>query len=80
MDPTNDVVGLSRYINALQILFDPRYSGVKLLSIKATGTATVEATWVLGGYLKFPWNPRVEPFTGVHAACMLPKLLMFPAV
>lgn len=35
-DPTNDVVGLSRYKQALGILFDPQYSIVKLLDIQAS--------------------------------------------
>ena len=25
---------------------------------------TIAASWILGGYLKLPWNPRVEPFEG----------------
>ena len=37
---------------------------VQLLSISASGPRTVEADWRLGGYLVFPWNPRVEPFKG----------------
>lgn len=37
---------------------------VELLSIRVTGPRTVEADWRLGGYLVFPWNPRVEPFEG----------------
>ena len=63
-DPTNDVVGLARYIKALGLLFDASYSAVRLLDIKVTGEHTIEATWTLGGYLKFPWHPRVEPFEG----------------
>ncbi|KAG2428543.1 hypothetical protein HYH02_014347 [Chlamydomonas schloesseri] len=64
VDPTNDVTGLSKYLTALKVLFDPAYSKVQLLSISATGPRTVEADWRLGGYLVFPWNPRVEPFVG----------------
>mmetsp|Transcript_10177 Transcript_10177/g.25925 ORF Transcript_10177/g.25925 Transcript_10177/m.25925 type:complete len:280 (+) Transcript_10177:232-1071(+) len=63
-DPTNDIKGLSRYLKALTILFDAEYSGVKLLSIRVVDDYTIEAAWTLGGYLKFPWNPRVEPFEG----------------
>lgn len=66
-DPTNDVTGLSRYLAALDILFDPEFSGVKLLDIRVTGPRTVFAEWELGGYLRstfFPWRPRVEPFKG----------------
>lgn len=65
-DPTNDIVGLSRYKKALGILFDPQYSIVKLLDIRVTGPRQIEADWILGGYLRFPWNPRVEAFKG-HA-------------
>ncbi|PNH01306.1 hypothetical protein TSOC_012820 [Tetrabaena socialis] len=42
----------------------PPLSLVQLLSITASGPRTVEADWLLGGYLAFPWNPRVEPFQG----------------
>ncbi|KAG7667161.1 hypothetical protein Ndes2526B_g04334 [Nannochloris sp. 'desiccata'] len=63
-DPTNDVRGLSRYLTALGILFDANYSRVQLLDIQVTGPYTIEATWTLGGYLRFPWHPRVAPFEG----------------
>ncbi|GLI71493.1 hypothetical protein VaNZ11_016708 [Volvox africanus] len=64
IDPTNDVTGLSKYLTALKVLFDPQFSKVELLDIRVAGPRTVEADWRLGGYLAFPWNPRVEPFTG----------------
>ncbi|KAG2486833.1 hypothetical protein HYH03_014516 [Edaphochlamys debaryana] len=64
VDPTNDVTGLSKYLTALGVLFDPAFSKVELISISATGPRRVEADWRLGGYLVFPWNPRVEPFVG----------------
>ncbi|GIL90152.1 hypothetical protein Vretimale_16354 [Volvox reticuliferus] len=64
IDPANDVTGLSKYLTALGVLFDPHYSKVELLDIRVAGPRTVEADWRLGGYLLFPWNPRVEPFTG----------------
>ena len=63
-DPTNDVVGLSRYLTALGLLFDPATSSVDLYDIKVTSETTVEAEWQLQGYLRFPWKPRVEPYTG----------------
>jgi len=63
-DPTNDIVGLARYVRALGILFDASYSAVRLRDIQVTGPSTIEAEWTLGGYLKFPWHPRVEPFIG----------------
>ncbi|GJP40534.1 hypothetical protein CLOM_g206 [Closterium sp. NIES-68] len=63
-DPTNDTSGLGRYLAAVSILFDPAYSKQELLSIAVTSDKSITATWRLGGYLKFPWQPRVEPFTG----------------
>ena len=67
MDPTNTTAGLSRYIAALGLLFDPAVSFVRLLSIAPTGPRTVEAAFQLGGYLRFPWHPRIEPVTGARA-------------
>ncbi|CAI5937384.1 unnamed protein product, partial [Closterium sp. NIES-65] len=64
-DPTNDTSGLARYLAAVSILFDPAFSKQELLSIAVTSDKSVTATWRLGGYLKFPWQPRVEPFTGM---------------
>jgi hypothetical protein len=63
-DPTTDVVGLGRYIAALDILFDPASSRVTLLSCAATGPRQVTAAWTLEGYLKFPWHPYVPRFNG----------------
>ena len=67
-DPTNDIVGLQRYVRALGLLFDPATSRVELLGCTATGPSEVTATWTLGGYLKLPWHPYVPPFEG---ACLL---------
>ena len=64
-DPTNDVVGLSRYLAALRVLFDPERSAVNLDYINVTGDQEITASWRLGGYLKFPWRPYVQPFRGV---------------
>eukprot|EP00854_Cymbomonas_tetramitiformis_P006486 gene6486-7776_t len=63
-DPTNDIVGLARYVKALGVLFDPARSSVELLNIEVTGSGTVEADWTLGGYLVFPWNPKIERIQG----------------
>lgn len=71
-DPTNDVVGLARYTRALDLLFDPAHSAVRLKGIRVTGPSTIEADYVMGGYLKFPWNPRVAPFEG-HIVYSLDK-------
>lgn len=53
---------------ALGLLFDASYSAVQLRDIRVTGPRTIEADWLLGGYLKFPWHPRVEAFEGGPAA------------
>ena len=64
IDPTNDIVGLSRYLTALTLLFDPASSSVQLKRIAVVGPRRIEAVFVLGGYLKFPWKPFVKPFEG----------------
>ena len=61
-DPTNDVKGLSRYLTALGLLFDPKDSFVRLTSISVTSPTTVETDGTLEGYLRFPWHPRVDPY------------------
>jgi hypothetical protein len=61
-DPTNDVRGLSRYLTALGLLFDPKDSFVRLTSISVTSPTTVETDGTLEGYLRFPWHPRVDPY------------------
>lgn len=72
-DPTNDVVGLARYVKALGLLFDASYSAVRLQDIKVTSAHSIEANWTLGGYLKFPWHPRVEPFEGKTVYTLSPE-------
>jgi len=64
VDPTNDVVGLSRYLTALDLLFDNDTSSVELFDVRVTSPTTIEADWSLQGYLRFPWKPRVEPYDG----------------
>ncbi|QDZ24274.1 hypothetical protein A3770_13p67920 [Chloropicon primus] len=64
-DPTNDVVGLSRYEKALGLLFDKERSKVELLDIEVTSPGEIRARYRLGGYLKFAWNPCVRPYEGV---------------
>lgn len=39
-------------------------SAVQLEEIRVSGPSTIEARWRLGGYLRFPWHPRVEAFEG----------------
>ncbi|MEW5304681.1 MAG: hypothetical protein WDW36_007275 [Sanguina aurantia] len=75
-DPTNDVSGLSRYLTALGLLFDPPYSSVQLDGIQVTGPSQIEADWVLGGYLKFPWTPKVTPFKGHTVYTLNPEGLI----
>ena len=38
--------------------------GLRLLQIRVTGPRTISADYTLGGYLRFPWHPRIEPYTG----------------
>lgn len=57
------------YCQALGILFDPQSSFVKLKSIKVSGPSTIEADYESGGYLKFPWKPRVAPYEGECRQC-----------
>ena len=61
-DPTNDVRGLSRYLTALGLLFDPKDSEVALTKIEVTSPTTIETDGTLRGYLRFPWHPRVDPY------------------
>ena len=56
-------------LQALGLLFDPEHSQVKLLSIAVTGPSTIAASWTLGGYLRFPWRPRVKEFQGDQCFC-----------
>jgi hypothetical protein len=63
-DPTNETKGLSRYVKALGLLFDPSVSAVQLVDIEVTGPRSIEAQWRMGGYLRFPWHPRVDAFEG----------------
>lgn len=64
VDPTNDVVGLSRYLKALDLLFDRDTSSVELLDIQVKGPKRIEADYRLQGRIRFPWNPCVSPYTG----------------
>lgn len=63
-DPTNNTAGLQRYLTALDLLFDPAKSRVRLLSIAVTAPRQITARWTLGGELKLPWRPRVPEFEG----------------
>ena len=64
-DPTNDVKGLSRYLKALDLLFDKDQSEVQLLSIEVISANQIQAKYTLGGTLKFIWKPCVQTYSGV---------------
>lgn len=65
IDPTTNVVGLSRYLRALRALFDPARSDVALVGeLRRTSPNTIEGDYRAEGYLKLPWNPRVPPYEG----------------
>eukprot|EP00963_Diacronema_lutheri_P006173 scaffold524_cov357-Pavlova_lutheri.AAC.14 len=64
VDPTNDVVGLNRYLSALEILFDPANSSVRLLDIQLVDQNTIEADYEARGVLQLPWRPVVRPYRG----------------
>ena len=69
VDPTNDVVGLSRYVTAMRLLFDPAASTLTLRGIRVAAPRVIEADYALEGRLKFPWRPRVTPYEGVFLSC-----------
>ena len=64
-DPTNVAEGLSRYIKALGLLFDPACSSVELLAgpTPDAATRTIYAELRSSGTLKLPWRPQVRPWT-----------------
>ena len=64
IDPTNTTKSLSKYMNALRILFDPETSSVDLKSIDIVDDHTIVGVYDCEGYLKLPWHPRVKPYTG----------------
>ena len=64
VDPTNVAEGLSRYIKALSLLFDPTCSSVELLAGPKpdAATRTIYAELRSSGTLKLPWRPKVRPW------------------
>lgn len=64
VDPTTSVTGLSRYVAALDVLFDPAESNVTLTSAEVVAPRQILAKWTLGGRLKLPWRPVVPAFAG----------------
>lgn len=63
-DPTNEVKSLSRYQNALRILFDPTLSQVQLLSplVIDQQERTIAGRIRSRGYLQLPWKPFVSAY------------------
>ncbi|KAL3932812.1 MAG: hypothetical protein SGBAC_010677 [Bacillariaceae sp.] len=66
-DPTNNVASLSRYQNALRILFDPASSEIQLLSPQLTIHADTQPKTISGrirsrGYIQLPWRPYVSAY------------------
>lgn len=63
-DPTNQVKSLSRYQNALRILFDPTVSQVQVLSplVIDEDARTISGRIRSRGYLQLPWRPFVSAY------------------
>lgn len=65
-DPTNNVASLSRYQNALRILFDPSSSQIQLLGpLKIhsdTEPKTITGRIRSRGFLQLPWRPYVSAY------------------
>ena len=64
IDPTNSVSSLSRYQNALKILFDPEQSYVQLVEPLKTDESRREISARIrsGGVLQLPWRPRISSY------------------
>ena len=64
IDPTNLVSSLSRYQNALKILFDPEQSYVQLVEPLTTDESRREISSRIrsGGVLQLPWRPRISSY------------------
>ena len=65
VDPTNSVASLSRYQNALRILFDPNQSVVRLVEPLAINKEdrTITGNVRSWGVLQLPWSPRISSYT-----------------
>lgn len=63
-DPTNSVFSLSRYQNALKILFDPENSFVQLVEPLGMDESKKEIVAKIksGGILQLPWKPRISSY------------------
>ena len=64
IDPTNSVSSLSRYQNALKILFDSEQSYVQLVEPLEIDESRREISARIrsGGVLQLPWRPRISSY------------------
>ena len=62
-DPNNSVRGLSKYQQALSLLFDPSESSLELKDLRVTD-GHIEADYTASGVLKLPWRPRISGWAG----------------
>lgn len=64
VDPTNSVASLSRYRNALRILFDPNQSAVRLVEPLTVDEKdrTISGRIRSWGVLQLPWKPRISSY------------------
>ena len=64
VDPTNSVASLSRYRNALRILFDPNQSAVRLVEPLTVNEKdrTIFGRIRSWGVLQLPWKPRISSY------------------
>lgn len=64
LDPNNRVASLSQCKKALEILFDPARSQVRLLEPLTVDSdvSTIAGKFRVRGFLQFPWNPFVTAY------------------
>ena len=70
VDPNNAVDGLSKYTQALSLLFRPEQSTLEGVSVAVKSDRSggspviIEADYTASGVLKLPWSPKIEPWAG----------------
>ena len=62
-DPNNSVRGLSKYQQALSLLFDPSESSLELKDLRVAD-GHIEADYTASGTLKLPWRPKISGWAG----------------
>ena len=62
-DPNNSVRGLSKYQQALSLLFDPSESSLELKDLRVAD-GHIEADYTASGVLKLPWRPKISGWAG----------------